>query len=532
MSSSCDFLVIGAGSAGCAVARQLSDDPANRVTLLEAGGHNREWDVRVPAAGLRLINDPQHDWCYRTEPDPSRGGTVDNYYRGKGLGGSSAINGMVYVRGAASDFDRWAAEGATGWSWAEVEPAYRAMERGDGKRERSTGRHVATTTLRQPQAATSAFMDAAEANGLRRLADYNGAQQEGIGLIELTQRRGLRWSSANAFLDDVRRRPNLSVMTGCEVERLIVEANVAKGALVRRGQEVKEVHAANVILCAGTLNTPKILMLSGVGDAATLRDHGIAPVLHSPSVGANLREHPLVRLQYATRIATYNDAHRSWRTPGHVLRYLLHREGPLAGVFQAAAFFRTRPDKAVPDSQLHFLPIAVAQDNEGNLERSSRQGASIYVNVSHPRSTGRVALASADPAAAPQIHYRLAGDDGDVEQLVDAMAFVQRVARTPPFAGLVDAETMPGFDVASDRPRAQDYVRGHIEPAYHPVGTCTMGRGNDAVVTPDLKVVGIDRLWIADASVMPSLISGNTNAACMMIGYRLGEMLRQRARAA
>lgn len=524
-----DVLVIGAGSAGCALAGRLSEDPSLRILVAEAGGPNTDLAVKLPARGLTLVDNPVFDWRYRTEPDASRGGKVDLYYRGKGLGGSSAINGMVYVQGSPHDFDRWEAAGAHGWGWDQVGPVYRGLEAAAGPR--AGAGTLRTRKIARPHATTSAFLDAAEAAGIPRLADYNGGEQEGVALIELTQRRGLRVSSADAFLRPaVKSNPRLWVALHTQADRIVFDGLRATGAWLSRGGKAERVRARHVVLCGGAINTPQLLMLSGIGDPAKLRELGIDPLVDNIHVGANLREHPLVRLQYNSAVSTYNDAEKWHQAVRHVANFARHGEGPLAGVFEAIGFVRTDAGLSAPDLQLHFLPIAVRQDASGKLTREGGSGVSIYINCSYPGSTGSVSLASADPRAHPTIRYNLVGSERDVDTLARGMTLVQSIMKHPPMAGIAQAETMPGFDVAADPERTRDYIRAGAEPAYHPVGTCAMGSGNTSVVSPRLKVNGVEGLWIADASVMPDLISGNTNATCMMIGARLASWLREEAR--
>lgn len=521
-----DELVIGAGSAGCALVHRLTQDPSRRVLLIEAGGTNRAWPVKVPSGVGRAVQSPEHDWGYKSQPDPSRGGKIDICYRGRGLGGSSAINGMVYVRGAPSDYDRWAHTGNDGWDWQSVEPIFRALETPMANRARGDDGPLATRQITRPHSTTTAFLRAAEAAGLPILDDYNEGVQEGVALVELTQKRGLRNSAADAFLRPILSRPNLTVRTECTVERVLIDGLRATGAVIRSARGVEEIAARRIILCAGSINTPKILMLSGIGDAAYLRSLGITSVLDNPHVGRNLREHPLVRLQYATHVPTYNDARAPLKALGHAANFLMHGEGPITGVFEAVGFLRSRPDLAGPDLQLHFLPIAIAQDPSGRLASGRRSGVSVYINKSHPESRGELRLASADPNDAPLIAYKLVESDADIETLVDGMAKVQAMMAEPPISDLIVGQISPDFCVTSvSRAAAADFVRQNAEPAYHPSGTCAMGKGNEAVVTPRLQVAGLEGLFVADASIMPDLISGNTNAACMMIGDRLGRWL-------
>lgn len=525
-----DYLVIGAGSAGSALVGELSQISGARILVLEAGGPNSELSVRIPARGLRLIDDPVYDWRFRTEPDPSRGGKSDLYYRGKGLGGSSAINGMVYVHGAPDDFDRWERDGAVGWGADEVQAAYRKLEAPLPDNHRRGQGNLHTRKILRPHETTDAFLAAAAAAGLPRIEDYNDGSQEGVALIQLTQRRGLRVTSSDAFLRPaLTQNPNVYVALNSEVDRIEFEGLRAVGIHVRRKDQSELIRGRHIICCAGSINTPKLLMLSGIGDAIRLRKLGIHPLVDNVHVGQNLREHPLVRLQYKTRIPTYNEASRWNQAARHLIRFAMQGEGPITGVFEGIGFVKSKNGLPSPDLQLHFLPIAVRQDSEGKLTSAGGSGVTVYVNLSYPSGAGSIQLTSDDPRADPRIEYRLIGSDEDADALVRGMQIVQRIMTHEPMASLVSEESMPGFAVGSRaQAEARDYVRSAAEPAYHPVGTCAMGSGNSSVVSPRLQVNGVEGLWIADASVMPDLISGNTNGVCMMIGARLGHWLRER----
>jgi choline dehydrogenase len=525
-----DVLIIGAGSAGCAVARRLVDKGDQSVLLVEAGGANRSWKVQIPAAAVRLAGDPEFDWCYQTGPDRSRANRVDQCYRGKGLGGSSSINGMVYVRGASGDFDRWALRGCSGWAWRDVEPVYRELEgNADCSNKKKDGIRVATRVVNRGHKTTKAFMESANVMGLATIEDYNAGEQEGLGFAQLTQRRGFRVSSSKAFLSPISRRRNFSISINTLVLKLVVVAGRVSGALILRDGEIEFIESQRTVLCAGAINTPQILMLSGIGNARELSKLGIEPVLDSPHIGRNLLEHPLVKLVYETNVETFNDAKRPLAAVRHLFEFLCFGEGPLAGVFQAVGFFKSRSELALPDLQLHFLPLALCPGNDGVLKISRRSGVSIYVNLSRPQSVGGVSLESPDPMKAPKIAYNLLENDADVEALVRGMEIIQAIMAQQPIAGLVRNELVPGCDVmALGQAAAVEMVRSSAEPAYHPIGTCAMGIGPSAVVDPRLKFRGLEDLWIADASIMPDLISGNTNAVCMMIGDRLGRWLAER----
>lgn len=521
-----DYVIIGAGSSGCVVANRLSESGAKRVLLLEAGGKDSSLAIKIPA-GIGRIDTILRlfDWGYRSAPDPTRNGRVDHWMRGRVVGGSSSINGMMYVRGSAADFDRWAALGNRGWSAREVMPLFQSLEHSDKQspvRGRNGPLHV--RTVRSCHAVTEAFLQAAQRVGYPFNADYNGVTQEGVSYVELTQRRGLRWSAADAFLRPALRRMNLQLVMGARVHRLRMSGGRVSGVCYERNGTMHEAQSRRVVLCAGSINTPQLLMLSGIGAAEELRRLGIEVVVDRPAVGKNLREHPLVKLTYRMKCPTYNPTGGFPRKAAFLMQYLLERQGPLATVFEATGFLKTAPDIGEPDIQLHFMPFGVASAGDEGPFILPYPAISVLANKTHPLSSGQIRLASNDPKAAPLIECRLLSDERDLESLVGSVEMVRQIMQTKPIAGLVEREVCPGEE-RHDRASIQDYVRGHTELAFHPVGTCRMGVDEEAAVTPDLRVRGVDNLWIADASIMPDLVSGNTNAVCMMIGAKLGKQL-------
>ena len=526
-----DYIIVGAGSAGCALAWQLArGDAKAKILVIEAGGSDRSPYIKVPLGQIRAIM--RYDWGYRSQPDPSRGGLSDAWLRGKVLGGSSSINGMMYVRGAATDFDRWAelCGHSGGWSSREVLPIFRELESSDrsGVARGHEGRlHV--RTVRKPHAITNAFMEAAIGNGHSFNDDYNDQAQEGVAYAQLSQKNGLRCSAADAFLKPLLSRKQVKLSTDSMVERIeLTDGRATAVVFTREGQRCRET-AREIILCAGAIGSPQILMLSGIGDPHELARHKIDVALSLPAVGRNLREHPLVRLVYRTTIPTYNLTQGLPQQLRFAAQYLLQRAGPLANPFESVAFLRSSLGATHPDIQLHFLPLGYLMHDNGAVELASFPSVTVLVNKSHPGSSGRVRLASARPTDAPLIECRLLEDESDVHTLARGISMVRAIMASKPIAQVIREEVSPGPDV-NDPGALHDHIRRHTTISAHPVGTCRMGLDGGSVVGPDLRVHGTRNLWIADASIMPDLISGNTNAVCMMIGAKLGQQLaRSRA---
>ena len=526
-----DYIVVGAGSAGCAVANRLSADPDARVLLLEAGGVDRSLYIRMPAAIIRAIGNPRLDWCYQAEPDPSRNGRVDLWPAGKTLGGSSSINGMLFVRGAAGDFDRWAAEGCPGWSYADVLPFFRRMESsplGDGRYRGRSG-PVRTAALRTMHPLAHTFVQAAVENGLKLNKDYNGAAQEGVAYSEVNQQRGRRYNAARAYLRPVRKRRNLSIRTHSACRRLLIENGRCTDVEYRRGGRLHRAEAKReVILCAGAIASPKLLMLSGIGPGDHLKANGIEIVRDLPGVGANLQEHPEGMVGIDVNVSTYNTEINSPKILLHGLNWLLFGRGPATSPYpHAVAFIRSTPDEPRPDIQVQLGPYAFSFFEEGIIPYD-RPAISAAINVSYPRSRGRILLRSADPGAPPVISHALLADDNDMQRLIRGCQQVREILNGPVFAPYRIGERLPGPDVQS-ADEWRDYLRRTTFLGYHPVGTCKMGTDSLAVTRPDLTVRGVRGLRVADASVMPGLTSGNTNATAMMIGERAADFIRQGA---
>lgn len=524
-----DYIIVGAGSAGCALAHELANrQPNATVLLLEAGGANRSPYIHLQATAFRACL--RHDWGYRSQPDPSRNGATDRWWKGRVLGGTSSINSSIFVRGGRFDFDRWAAQldpGSNhhGWAGQDVMPIFRDLETSDqsgASRGRSGPLYV--RTVKKPHEITEAFINSARTAGHSFNPDYNDVTQEGVAYAQLSQRRGLRCSAADAFLRPILGSDsNVTLLLNANILKVTVENGRAVGVSLLQGDRVRHVQGARIILCAGAINSPKILMLSGIGDPQELQSHGIEVRVPLTEVGCNLKDHPLTRLLYRARIPTYNLTGGLLQKAQFARKFISCREGPIANIFEGVAFIRTAASEIVPDVQIHFVPLGYSHP-DSSLILEPYPAVIVCINKSHSLSAGRVRLANADPLAPPLIESRLLSSAEDVETLVRGMTVARHIMKSRPIADLIETECDPGADIDSNSD-LRAYVRNHTVPANHTIGTCRMGANADSVVGPDLKVHGIDNLWVADASIMPDHISGNTNATCMMIGKKLGRQL-------
>ena len=523
-----DYVVVGAGSAGCVVAARLSEDPGTRVVVLEAGGEDRNIWIHIPIGYGRNIANPDVNWCYETEPDPGVNNRRVFWPRGKVLGGSSSINGLLYVRGQPEDYDHWRQLGNVGWSFDDVLPYFKRSESRVGKPDplRGSDGPLTVSDFSDPNPLSEAYLQAAMAAGIPRNEDFNGPVQDGVGYYQSTIRNGRRCSAAVAFLKPAMKRGNLRVVTRALAGRVLFAGTRATGVAFTENGVEKTVRAKReVILCGGAINSPQLLMLSGIGPAAHLAEHGIAPMGDLPGVGQNLQDHFQVRYVYkCTQTITVNDIMMSNRRMAMMgLQYLLTRKGPLtASAGQIGIFTRTRPELASPDIQFHFIGFSADQAREA-LHKFS--GFTQNVCQLRPESRGEILLKSADPAAAPAIHPNYLSTELDRSTIVEGLKLGRRIASQAALQPFIASEYLPGTDVQTDA-EMLDYARNFGSTIYHPIGTARMGADRMAVVDDQLRVHGVTGLRVADASIMPSMVSGNTNAACIMIGEKCADMLR------
>ncbi|MBS0373082.1 MAG: GMC family oxidoreductase N-terminal domain-containing protein [Proteobacteria bacterium] len=532
-----DYVIVGAGSAGAALAARLSEDGTASVLLLEAGGSDRSPWIRVPIGYGLTFNDPRYNWMYESEPDPALDGRRSFVPRGKVLGGSSAINAMVYVRGHAGDFDDWAAAGNPGWSWQDVLPYFRRCEDSELGPSALHGRggplHVADVSADvHPLCAT--FLDACRTTGARLTDDFNDGVLEGAGLWQVTIRDGRRVSSASAYLHPARRRANLEVRTHALATRVVLEGGEARAVEYLAGGERRVARARReVVLAAGAINSPQLLQLSGIGEPALLAAHGI-PVAHAlPAVGAGLQDHLAVSYFYRSRVPTLNDRLAPlWGKVWAGLRYLATRRGPLAmSVNQAGAFLKTRPELARPNMHVYFNPISYTASTGPRRRLLNPDPFPAFLmsfNTCRPTSRGSVAIRSADPREAPAIRTGYLSTPGDVADVQEGARLLRSLAAAPPLAAVIEREYLPGPSVQGEADVLADF-RARAGSVYHASCTCAMGPDPArAVVDARLRVHGVGRLRVVDASVFPSVTSGNTNAATIMVAEKAADLMKSR----
>jgi len=529
-----DYIIVGAGSAGCVLANRLSADPGNRVLLIEAGPEDRNLWIHIPFGFGKNVANNAVNWCFRGEPDPARGNQAWLLPRGRVLGGSSSINGMVYVRGQVEDFDLWAQHGNRGWSFDDVLPYFRRMEdnsRGpDGLR--GVGGPLAVSDLSHRVGVCEAMIEAGVQVGIPRNDDINGRVQEGIGHHQATIRNGRRCSTAVAYLQPARARPNLRVATQALVSRVLFEGKRAVGVAWSRQGTREEARAGRAtILSGGAFGSPQLLELSGVGDPEVLGRAGL-PVVHTlRGVGHDLQDHQIVRMRWRIcRPVTYNDEVHGWRGARSVFRYLFGRRGILTmPTLPISAFVRTRPGLATPDVQFQVFPGSYQDVEARVLDREP--GVTMGVTLLRPESRGSVHIRSADPAAHPAIVHNLLSTEGDRQAMLRAMHLCRRLMAAPAMAGLTGEELQPFAGIADDAALLQTACET-VQSNWHPASSCRMGSDSLAVVDERLRVRGMEGLRVADASIMPTVVSGNTNAATIMIGEKAADMILEDARAA
>ncbi len=530
-----DYIVVGAGSAGAVVASRLTESGAYRVLLLEAGieGSDFFWS-RVPVGVSKMIDDPAVNWCYRSEPDEGSGGRQIDVPRGKMLGGSSSINGMVYIRGQAQDYDHWAQLGNRGWSYQDVLPIFKRMERYDGGSDQYRGRTGllrVTDTPRRRVPLLEMIIEAAQQIGLPFNPDQNGESQEGVGMSQVTIGKGRRQSTAYCYLDPARGRKNLLIEQGALASSLVLEGKRCVGVrysvdgVPRQARALRE-----VIVSGGAINSPKLLELSGIGQPDLLRTLGIVPLHELRGVGENLRDHysPRVKFAILERNLTFNDNARGWRLAREAMKYALFGNGFLASTaVPVRMYFRTREGLETPDAVISIAPFLYEMvKRERRIAR--RQGITMNVNVLRSESTGSIHIKSQNPAEAPAIRFNFLSTEHDRVGLLAAVRKGRELMATSPLKEVTGEEIAPGANLQSDA-ELLDWIRNNAETTYHPVGTCKMGSDPMAVVDRELRVHGIDGLRVADASIMPTLTSGNTNAPSIMIGEKCAAMVQAAA---
>ncbi len=519
-----DYIIVGAGSAGCVLAERLSVNSANKVLLLEAGPADSSPFIHMPKGMARLFSDPRHVWFFQTEAQGDI--PVEHWIRGRVLGGSSSVNGMMYFRGQPEDYDGWEALGARGWGWAEMGRAFAAMERQAG------GGPLRVSASAHRSELTEAFVLAGQQMGLPRVADLNGVEQGGVGYATQTIFAGRRVSAATAFLTPARARRNLSVVTGALVERVVFRGRRAVGvvALVQ-GERRRFDCGGEIIVSAGALLSPKLLQLSGIGAGGHLQAVGVEVLQDSPGVGAHMLEHRLLMMEYRlARPISRNAEFRGLRLARNVARYYLTRSGPMAeGGYEVGAFVRTRPDLPTPDAEILMAPYSLSVTQSGGVATSAMHGMHLFGYPLRSRSEGSVQIASADPAAALTIRPGYLSDPYDREVTVRMFRLMRDWVAQPAIAALIAEETAPGAALQGDEDII-DAFRRRGQAGYHACGTCRMGSFNDAVLDERLRVKGVSGLRVVDGSIMPAMVSANTNGPIMAAAWRAAELIAQDAR--
>jgi choline dehydrogenase len=528
-----DYIIVGAGSAGCVLANRLSADSANKVLLLEAGPEDKNIWIHIPLGYGKNLTNRAVNWCFDSEPEENANGKIDYLARGKVLGGSSSLNGMVYMRGQKEDYDLWAQMGCLGWSYEQVLPYFRKAENNArGANEfHGSGGPLQVSDLRDIPPVYEAYLKAGQEAGMPFNPDFNGAQQEGIGFTQTTTSKGRRSSTAQAYLKPARSRPNLRVETNARGHRVLLEGKRATGyAYIQNGQPKQARAAREVILCGGAYGSPQLMELSGIGDAERLKSVGIEPLHHLPGVGNGLQDHQVFRMKWRLKgkPGTYNERTRGLTALAEGLKYLVARKGVLSSPTNPInAFFRTRPELVTPDVQIQFFPGTYDSLRDRTLHK--QPGVTLGPTLLRLESRGSVHARSADPLADPAIHTNVLGAENDLQTAIAAMRFARRTMEANAMQPYYDHEMSPGINVQSDDEMAA-FARETGASNWHPSSSCRMGPDGDPMAVVDLsaRVRGMEGLRVCDASVMPMVVCGNTNAPTIMIAEKIAdEMLRE-----
>jgi len=528
-----DYIVVGAGSAGGALAARLTENPATKVLLLEAGAASHPYS-RMPLSFGLLIDNPAANWLYQSEPEPGTANRTIPVPRGKLLGGSSSINGLVWVRGQPLDYDTWAQMGCRGWSWRDVAPLFTRIENfvdGDGSNGRGTAGPLKVSTVPDQNPLYDALFKAAVAAGYKLNRDYNSEDQEGVVKTQVSIHRGRRMSVAHCYLGPAKGRPNLNIVTEAPTRRVLLEGKRCVGVAYEKwGRTVEARAGREVILCAGAVATPQLLELSGIGNPTILKQHGIAVQHASPAVGENFRDHLNARIVWRVKVpsVSYNHKARGLGAVSEAIRYATTRGGffslPSAPLL---AFLKTRPGLATPDVQMHLVPYAIKDPKRRKLQDFPSMTVACY--QLRPESLGSIHIRSADPDAQPAIRFNFLSDPIDQRAMADGFRMMRRIVEAKPMDELRGEEYSPGKKVESDE-EILGWIRANSQTAYHPMGTCRMGpEGTRTVVDEKLRVHGLHGLRVADASIFPTMPSGNTNAPSIMVGEKMADILKAAA---